>query len=81
MTNPKDRVERLGEEFRRQPAQAKATLPAEAVYVVKPGDSLSKIAKEQLGDATRWPEIAELNKATLPNPNLLRVGQELKLPG
>jgi len=49
-------------------------------YVVKAGDNLSKIAKEQLGDANRWTEIAELNKAEVPNPNALKVGQELKLP-
>ena len=48
-------------------------------YVVKAGDSLSKIAKEQLGDAKRWPEIQKLNK--IDNPNLISVGQELKLPG
>ncbi|MGC9393908.1 MAG: LysM peptidoglycan-binding domain-containing protein [Anaerolineae bacterium] len=53
---------------------------AKLVYVVKSGDSLSKIAKEQLGDANRWPEIHELNKDQIPNPNLIRVGQELKLP-
>ena len=50
------------------------------VYVVQSGDSLSKIAKEQLGDARRWPEIQELNKDQIPNPNLIRVGQELTLP-
>lgn len=49
-------------------------------YVVKSGDSLSKIAKELLGDAARWPEIFELNKDKIQDPNLIRVGQELVLP-
>ncbi|MBN1814177.1 MAG: LysM peptidoglycan-binding domain-containing protein [Anaerolineae bacterium] len=49
-------------------------------YVVKPGDSLSKIAKELLGDAARWPEIFELNKDQIKDPNLIHVGQELRLP-
>ena len=47
-------------------------------YVVQAGDSLSKIAKEQLGDAKRWPEIQKLNE--IDNPNLISVGQELLLP-
>jgi nucleoid-associated protein YgaU len=51
---------------------------AQKKYVVKAGDSLSKIAKEQLGDAKRWSEIQKLNK--IENPNLIRVGQELVLP-
>ncbi|MBN1979349.1 MAG: LysM peptidoglycan-binding domain-containing protein [Anaerolineae bacterium] len=49
-------------------------------YVVKAGDSLSKIAKEHLGDAARWPEIFELNKDQIKDPNLIHVGQELRLP-
>ncbi len=52
----------------------------EETYVVKPGDSLSKIAKELLGDAARWPEIFELNKDQIKDPNLIHVGQELRLP-
>ena len=47
-------------------------------YVVKAGDSLSKIAKEQLGDAKRYPEIQKLNN--IDNPNSIKVGQELKMP-
>jgi hypothetical protein len=50
------------------------------VYVVQPGDSLSKIAKEELGDASRWPEIFELNKDKIEDPNLIHPGQELKMP-
>ena len=64
-------------------ARAAAVAAAEAAkktYVVKPGDSLSKIAKEQLGNASRWPEIFELNKDQIKDPNLIRVGQELQLP-
>jgi len=50
------------------------------VYVVQPGDSLSKIAKEVYGDASRWPEIAEANKDEVPDPNLIHPGQELIIP-
>jgi nucleoid-associated protein YgaU len=49
-------------------------------YVVQSGDSLSKIAKEELGDASRWPEILELNKDKIKDPNLIHPGQELEMP-
>lgn len=50
-----------------------------AEYVVKPGDSLSKIATSKLGSAGQWRVIAELNGII--NPNRIRVGQRLQLPG
>ena len=49
-------------------------------YVVKPGDSLSKIAKELYDDAQRWPEIYEANRDKIDNPNLIHPGQELVIP-
>jgi nucleoid-associated protein YgaU len=49
-------------------------------YVVKAGDSLSAIAKEVLGDVNRWKEIWEANKAAVPDPNAISVGQELLIP-
>lgn len=58
------------------------TTAAPTSYNAQAGDYLWKIAKEQLGDANRWPEIYELNKATIgDNPNLLYPGQTLTLPG
>lgn len=48
------------------------------VYVVKPGDTLSSIARRQLGSASRFKEIAELND--IRDPDRIRVGQRLRLP-
>ncbi|MBM3990729.1 MAG: LysM peptidoglycan-binding domain-containing protein [Planctomycetes bacterium] len=47
-------------------------------YVVKSGDSLSRIASRELGDAGRWTEIRDLNPGL--NPDRLKVGAELALP-
>lgn len=46
-------------------------------YTIQPGDTLSKIAKKYLGNASLWRKIYEDNKATIKNPNLIRVGQKL----
>ena len=48
-------------------------------YTVKPGDTLSKIATGALGSAGKWRIIAELNGII--NPDKIRVGQRLQLPG
>lgn len=47
-------------------------------YTVKSGDTLSRIAATQLGDATKWQSIATLNG--IRDPNVIAVGQVLKLP-
>ena len=47
------------------------------LYTVAAKDNLWKIAEEQLGDGTRYPEIRELNGLTC---NVIRVGMQLVLP-
>lgn len=47
-------------------------------YVVKSGDTLSKISKEFYGDANKYMEIANANNIS--NPDKINVGQELKIP-
>ena len=53
---------------------------AAAEYTVQRGDSLWKIAKEQLGSGTRWDEIYEANRDAIWDPNLIYVGQVLQIP-
>lgn len=50
------------------------------VYTVASGDTLSKIAKQFLGDAKRYPEIFNANKGTLTDPDKIKVGQTLTIP-
>ena len=49
-------------------------------YTVKPGDSLSKIAKHELGDGNAYMEIFNLNRDQLTDPDKIQPGQVLKLP-
>jgi ABC-type amino acid transport substrate-binding protein/phage tail protein X len=51
-----------------------------ASYVVKPGDTLSRIALQFYGDPTRWPIIYAANRDTVKYANVLNVGLELKIP-
>lgn len=54
---------------------------AEDIYAVQSGDNLWNIAKEKLGDGTRWNEIYALNKDLLGSkPELIHTGDQLKLP-
>ena len=52
-----------------------------ATYTVRKGDSLWRIASEQLGSGAKWQEIYEANKDTVKDPNLIYVDQVLEIPG
>jgi nucleoid-associated protein YgaU len=49
-------------------------------YTVKAGDTLSKIAREHLGDANAYMKIFNENKDQLTDPDKIKPGQVLKLP-
>jgi len=49
-------------------------------YVVRAGDTLSKIAKDMLGDSSAYMDIFNANRDQLSDPNLIRPGQVLKIP-
>jgi nucleoid-associated protein YgaU len=49
-------------------------------YTVVGGDILSKIAKKFYGNANQWRVIFEANTDRISNPDMIRVGQVLKIP-
>jgi len=60
----------------------KDTTPASAErsYTVESGDSLSKIAKNQYGKASKWRAIYDANRDQLDDPDLIHPGQVLRIP-
>jgi nucleoid-associated protein YgaU len=60
--------------------QSGSSSTAEKTYVVVSGDSLSKIAKREYGNANEWPRIFEANKDILKDPNKIYPGQKLRIP-
>jgi nucleoid-associated protein YgaU len=64
-------------------AEIKATAAAAAAartVTVKAGDTLSKIAKEHLGDASQYTAIFNANRDQLSDPDKIKPGQVLRLP-
>ena len=49
-------------------------------YTVKSGDTLSKIARDYLGNANEYMKIFEANKDQLSDPDKIKPGQVLKIP-
>ena len=60
--------------------EVSAPEPEAVYYTVKSGDTLSKIAKEQYGNAMKYPEIFEANKPMLQDPDKIYPGQVLRIP-
>ena len=72
-------------DFSRVSASVASTAPIldpqpPATYVVKSGDSLSKIARKTLGSPNKWKALWEANKDQIKDPDKIYPGQVLKLP-
>jgi LysM repeat protein len=50
-------------------------------YTVKAGDTLSAIAAREYGHAGDWPALWWANRHGVSNPNMIAVGERLRLPG
>jgi nucleoid-associated protein YgaU len=54
--------------------------PEARFYTVAKGDTLSKIAKAEYGDANAYPAIFEANRPMLSHPDRIYPGQVLRIP-
>src|SRR5438034_11343235 len=61
------------------PAAAHQAHQAPANYTVKPGDTLSSIARHEYGSAAAWPALWWVNRHKVHNPEVIMVGQRLTL--
>ena len=59
---------------------AAAPAAAQKTYTVQPGDTLSGIAKQQLGNASSYMKIFEANRDQLSDPDKIKPGQVLNIP-
>ncbi len=59
-----------------------ASTPAEQTqyYTIQSGDSLSKIAKEYLGNAMNYGKIFDANREVIKDPDLIYPGQKIRIP-
>ncbi|MBX2891958.1 MAG: LysM peptidoglycan-binding domain-containing protein [Saprospiraceae bacterium] len=51
-----------------------------AMHTVKKGESLSKIAQHYYDDMMKYKQIFEANRDQLKNPDLIEIGQVLRIP-
>ncbi len=54
--------------------------PAPKTHTVASGDTLSKLAKQFYGDGNKYMKIFDANKDQLKDPNVIKIGQVLKIP-
>lgn len=81
-TLPGDRAHEIAAKTKPAPAKPKTPVSSPSGHTVKKGDTLTALAQKLLGDAKRWRELYDANKDLIgKNPNLIKPGQKLKLPG
>lgn len=62
------------------PAAGGSSWDATQWHEVAKGETLSKIAEKYYGDPSLYPKIFEANRDSIKDPNLIRVGQKIRIP-
>ena len=79
----RERIEKGGKGVSEEDVKEKGgsdSWSAEQWHEVKKGDTLSKIAERYYGDGSLYMKIFEANRNILRDPNLIKVGQKLRIP-
>ncbi|MDZ7316585.1 MAG: peptidoglycan-binding protein LysM [candidate division KSB1 bacterium] len=70
-------VEKVNDDLLTAPVEKKEEAE---FYTIRPGDTLSKIAKTYYGNANKYPIIFEANREVIKDPNLIYPGQVIRIP-
>jgi NitT/TauT family transport system substrate-binding protein len=62
------------------PKVASTVKPAAEEYIIKQGDTLSKLAERFYNSVNKWPKIYEANKDSVKNPHYIYIGQKIVIP-
>jgi len=63
-----------------EPDVSESPVSAGQSYVVRKGDTLYALARRFYNDQRKWRLIYDANRAAVPNPNSIKVGQTLSIP-
>jgi len=75
-------VKELEAAYQSREAGAPGLLPegSRGIYVLRDGESLSRVAKAFYGDAGRWRDLVEANKDKIPDPDMVKPGTIIVIP-
>lgn len=75
-------VKELEAAYKSREAGATGLLPegSRGIYVLRAGESLSRVAKAFYGDAGRWRDLVEANKDNIPDPDMVKAGTIIVIP-
>jgi nucleoid-associated protein YgaU len=62
------------------PKVASTVKPAAEEYIIKQGDTLSKLAERFYNSVNKWQRIYEANKESVKNPHYIYIGQKIVIP-
>lgn len=77
---PKRIVVELDRPLETPEKQAASTVRQPATHTVRPGDTLSSIARTVYNDSSKWRDIYNANRDQMKKENDLKAGQVLKIP-
>lgn len=63
-----------------QTVYAERSYQTQRFYIVRKGDTLSKISKVYYGTPNKWYKIFEANRDLLDDPDILKPGMKLRIP-
>ena len=62
------------------PKAASTVKPAAQEYIIKQGDTLSKLAERFYNSINKWEKIYDANRDNVKNPNYIFIGQKIVIP-